>query len=133
MELTRRSLIVRGGMASGVLALGAASALATSPKTHKAKIVITGGHPGDPEYGCGGTIASFAEQGHEGVLRYLNDGPWPPTPAGTRLAAAAQAGGRLGARPSYAGQKNGAAIVDTIRYEDVAQRLTAEAPDAVFT
>jgi len=23
----------------------------------KLKIVVTGGHPGDPEYGCGGTIA----------------------------------------------------------------------------
>jgi hypothetical protein len=36
-------------------------------------------------------------------------------------------------RPSYAGQKNGAAIVDNIHYEDFAQRLDAEAPDAVFT
>jgi LmbE family N-acetylglucosaminyl deacetylase len=36
-------------------------------------------------------------------------------------------------RSSYAGQKNGAAIVDNIHYEDFAQRLDAEAPDAVFT
>jgi N-acetylglucosamine malate deacetylase 1 len=133
MKWTRRSLIVRGGMASGALAFGAASAVVTSPKAHKAKIVATGGHPGDPEYGCGGTIASFAEQGHEVVLLYLNDGAWPPTPAGTRLAEAKKACELLGARPSYAGQKNDAAIVDNIHYEDFAQRLDAEAPDAVFT
>ena len=133
MEWTRRSLIVRGGMASGALAFGATSVVAALPKAHKAKIVVTGGHPGDPEYGCGGTIATFAEQGHEVVLLYLNDGAWPPTPVETRLAEAKKACELLGARPSYAGQKNGAAIVDNIHYEDFAKRLDAEAPDAVFT
>src|ERR1700759_2926205 len=133
MELTRRALIVRGGMASGVVAFGATSAFATSPKAHKAKIVGTGGHPGDPEYGCGGTIATLTEEGHEVVLLYLNDGAWPPTSAETRLAEAKRACELLGARPSYAGQKNSAAIVDNIHYEDFAKRLDAEAPDAVFT
>jgi LmbE family N-acetylglucosaminyl deacetylase len=66
-------------------------------------------------------------------LLYLNDGAWPPTPAETRLAEAKKACELLGARPSYAGQKNGAAIVDNIHYEDFAKRLDAEAPDAVFT
>src|SRR6201990_1786387 len=133
MELTRRALIVRGGMASGALALGAASAVATSPKAHKAKIVVTGGHPGDPEYGCGGTIATLTEEGHEVVLLYLSDGAWPPSPSETRLAEAKRACELLGARPSYAGQRNGAAIVDNSHYEDFAKRLDDEAPDAVFT
>jgi N-acetylglucosamine malate deacetylase 1 len=97
MELTRRALIVRGGMASGALALGGASAVATSPKAHKAKIVVTGGHPGDPEYGCGGTIATLTEEGHEVVLLYLNDGAWPPIPSETRLAEAKRACELLGA------------------------------------
>lgn len=132
MELTRRSLLVRGGMVSGSLALGGASAIA-APNAHKAKIVVTGGHPGDPEYGCGGIIATFAERGYEVVLLYLNDGAWPPTAAATRLAEAKRACELLGARSSYAGQKNGAAIVDNIHYEDFAGRLHAEAPDAVFT
>jgi LmbE family N-acetylglucosaminyl deacetylase len=133
MELTRRSLIVRGGMVSGALAFSAASTITASSDTHKPKIVVTGGHPGDPEYGCGGTIATLTERGHDVVLLYLNDGAWPPTPAATRLAEAKRACELLGGRPSYAGQKNGAAIVDNIRYEDFAQRLNAEAPDAVFT
>jgi N-acetylglucosamine malate deacetylase 1 len=133
MELTRRSLIVRGSMASGAMALGAVSPIGALPKSRKLKIVVTGGHPGDPEYGCGGTIASFAEQGHEVVLLYLNDGAWPPTPAATRLAEAKRACELLGARPAYAGQKNGAAIVDNVHYEEFEKQLNAEAPDALFT
>ena len=69
------------------------------------KDLVTGGHPGDPEYGRGGMIAAFVEQGHEVVLLYLNDGAWPPTPAETRLAEAKKAGELLGARPSYAPTK----------------------------
>jgi LmbE family N-acetylglucosaminyl deacetylase len=133
MELTRRSLIVRGGMVSGALAFSAASTITASSDTHKPKIVVTGGHPGDPEYGCGGTIATLTERGHDVVLLYLNDGAWPPTAAATRLAEAKRACELLGARPSYAGQMNGAAIVDNNHYEDFARRLNAEAPDAVFT
>ena len=40
----------------------------------KLKIVVTGGHPGDPEYGCGGTIAHYTDLGHDVVLLYLNKG-----------------------------------------------------------
>ena len=28
------------------------------------KIIVTGGHPGDPEYGCGGTIARLKLKSH---------------------------------------------------------------------
>jgi N-acetylglucosamine malate deacetylase 1 len=133
MEWTRRSLIVRGGIASGAVALGGVSSIAASPKPRKTKVIVAGGHPGDPEYGCGGTIASLVEQGHEVILLYLNDGAWPPTSATTRLAEAKRACELLGARPAYAGQRNGAAIVDNVHYEAFARHLDAEAPDAVFT
>jgi hypothetical protein len=45
--------------------------------------MVTGGHPGDPEYGCGGTIARYADQGHDVALVYLNRGEksCPETPA----------------------------------------------------
>ena len=35
------------------------------------KIVIAGGHPGDPECGCGGTVARYTALGAEVVLLYL--------------------------------------------------------------
>src|SRR3979409_1290602 len=47
------------------------------------KIIVTGGHPGDPEYGCGGTIARYADLGHEIVLLYLNEGD-PPEKTGPK-------------------------------------------------
>ena len=53
------------------------------------KIVVAGGHPGDPEYGCGGTIARCAQLGHDIVLLYLNEGEPPGrSRTGTRVAEA---------------------------------------------
>jgi LmbE family N-acetylglucosaminyl deacetylase len=133
MAWTRRSLIARGGLTAGALALRGAGAGAEASKIDKQKVVVTGGHPGDPEYGCGGTIARLTAMGYEVVLLYLNDGAWPPTPASTRLAEAKRACEVLGAQPAYAGQINGAAIVDNAHYEALDRQLAAEAPKAVFT
>ena len=97
------------------------------------KVIVAGGHPGDPEYGCGGTAARLTEKGHEVVLLYLNDGAWPPAGAAVRRAEATQACAALRARAAYAGQTNGAAVVDSASYDRYAKVLEAEAPDAVFT
>ena len=88
---------------------------------------------GDPEYGCGGTISRLTSLGHEVVLLYLNDGAWPPTPAATRIAEAKKACEILHARPLYADQQNGHAIVDNAHYEAYATLLAAEKPDVVIT
>ena len=85
-------------------------------------MIVAGGHPGDPEYGCGGTIARYTELGHEVVLLYLNRGEWPENPLledakSVRIAEAKKACEILKARPAYAGQLNGAAIVDPAHYE----------------
>ncbi len=100
---------------------------------HKCKIVITGGHPGDPEYGCGGTIARFTTLGHDVVLLYLNDGAWQPTSSAIRIAEAKKACEILKARPAYANQINGHAIVDSQHYQEFQSILEKESPDAVFT
>ena len=99
------------------------------------KVVVTGGHPGDPEYGCGGTIARYAELGHEVVLLYLNDGdpPTKPGPKGLRITEAKNACEILGARPLFAGQIDGAAVVDAAHYEAFRKILELERPDVVFT
>ena len=98
------------------------------------KVIVTGGHPGDPEYGCGGTIARYTDLGHEVVLLYLNKGEWPPRDAGiSRVAEAAKACEILKARPLYAGQFNSQAVVDAAHYEAFRKILEAERPDAVFT
>ena len=127
------------GWAGTALAAGLplAAAAATSNKERKLKVVVTGGHPGDPEYGCGGTIARYADLGHEVVLLYLNKGD--PTAKSAdeaspiRVIEAKKACEILKARPAYAGQIDGKAVVDPIRYEEFRKLLEAERPDIVFT
>jgi LmbE family N-acetylglucosaminyl deacetylase len=138
MVLTRRSLLLNGGILTGAVATGVSEGMPANSGIlqtagPKLKIVIAGGHPGDPEYACGGTIAKFTQQGHEVVLLYLNDGAWPPTSAATRMAEAKHACEILKARPAYASQQNGNATVDKAHYERFASIIEAEAPDAVFT
>ncbi len=85
--VTRRGLLGRAGLLGSLLAVGTEDPPALSSEgppedRRKFKVVVTGGHPGDPEYGCGGTIACYAELGHDVVLLYLNDGERPGKPPG---------------------------------------------------
>src|SRR6478752_9884850 len=132
--MNRREMLQTAGLLAGSAAANAiaqTSSGSTLPQ-RKLKIIVTGGHPGDPEYGCGGTIARLTALGHEVVLLYLNDGAWPPTPASTRIAEAAKACAILKARPAYAGQSNGHAIVDSDHYEAFQKIFAVEKPDAVL-
>jgi LmbE family N-acetylglucosaminyl deacetylase len=98
------------------------------------KVVVTGGHPGDPEYGCGGTIARYTALGHDVVLLYLNRGEWPPRDEGkSRVAEAKNACEILKARPLYAGQFNSKAVVDADHYEAFRKIIESEQPDVIFT
>jgi len=109
------------------------------PSTHVLKIVVAGGHPGDPECGCAGTVARYADLGHEVVLLYLNRGEGYcggaslGRCASIRTAEALNACRSLKARAAFAGQHDGRAIVDAPHYEAFARMLAAESPDAVFT
>jgi LmbE family N-acetylglucosaminyl deacetylase len=137
MKISRRDLLVStGGLASGIV-LGTAEPAAAQVRppqgSRKIKAIVCGGHPGDPEYGCGGTIARLTQLGHEVVLLYLNDGGWPPTSSSVRMAEAAKACEALKARPAYAQQTNGHAIVDRSHYDDFQKQIAAERPDAVIT
>lgn len=124
-----------GGLVAGAIVVDAASQNSSGAvqASRKYKIVVTGGHPGDPEYGCGGTIARLTSMGHEVALLYLNDGAWEQTYAATRMAEAKKACEILKARPAYADQKNGHAIVDNEHYQAFQGILERESPDAVFT
>jgi len=136
--VTRRDVLRgAGGLASalvfGAPVTGASAEVQVATNDRKLKLVVAGGHPGDPEYGCGGTVARLTGLGHRVVLIYLNDGAWPPTDAATRIAEAKKACEVLNATPAYAGQMNGHAIVDNLHYEQFAKLIDAEKPDAVFT
>ena len=77
---------------------------------------MTGGHPGDPEYACGGTIARYTDLGHEVTLLYLNkgEGGCPHKTAqecsATRVAEAEKACEILKAHPAFAGRLTGSQL-----------------------
>lgn len=143
--IARRELLIRAGWLGAGLDIGlplpdsraeSRSALQQS-ETPKLKVIFAGGHPGDQEYGCGGTIARYTSKGHEVVLLYLNNGEWPSSmggaPAATRMAEAKRACEILGARPAYAGQINGRAVVDQSHYDEYLKIIQVERPDVVFS
>jgi LmbE family N-acetylglucosaminyl deacetylase len=105
----------------------------------KWKVVVTGGHPGDPEYGCGGTIARYTDAGHDVTLLYLNRGEkhCPETAdeaaANPRVAEAKRACAILKARPVFAAQCDAHAVVDAQRYDEFRTLIEAESPDVLFT
>src|SRR5690242_13677782 len=96
------------------------------------KVVVTGGHPGDAEGGCAGTIARLTDPGHSVVLLYPNRGEGYCGGAkldecsAIRTAEAEKACKILGARASFAGQYDGRAVVDPAHYDSFARLLTAE-------
>lgn len=134
--ISRRHMLNR----TGLLAAAAATTLpgtqsaadpARDPKP-KLKVIVTGGHPGDPEYGCGGTIARYSNLGHNVVLLYLNRGEGNDKNQ-VRVAEANKACEILKARAVFAGQVDGKAVVDQAQYEAFHQLLKAQSPDVVFT
>jgi LmbE family N-acetylglucosaminyl deacetylase len=144
-SITRRKILSGAGRLGAALTAGlpvleaASEAQPVWPQAGgpRLKIVVAGGHPGDPEYGCGGTIARYSNTGHDVVLLYLNNGEWPArlggAPAATRLAEARKACEILKARPAFAGQINGKAVVDPAHYDQYEKILEAERPDIVLT
>ena len=105
----------------------------------KLRVVVTGGHPGDPECGCGGTIARYTELGHEVVVMYLNRGEGYcgkeelKDCARIRTAEAEKACASLKAGAAFVGQYDGRGVVDAAHYEEFRRLLEAEKPDVVFT
>ena len=103
------------------------------------KIVIAGGHPGDPECGCAGTAARLTARGDQVVLLYLNRGEGYcggqalDRCGAIRTREAESACRILNARPAFAGQYDGRAVVDAEHYNAFVQLLGDENPDAVFT
>ena len=139
-HLTRRKLLAGASGLGWAFASGRPTPAAGAPPDEpraprRLKIVVTGGHPGDPEYGCGGTVARYTDLGHDVVLLYLNRGEWPPSSdaGGGRMAEAAKGCEILGARPLYAGLVNSKAVVDADHYAAFRKIIEAQRPDAVFT
>jgi LmbE family N-acetylglucosaminyl deacetylase len=113
--------------------------IAQTPAASTLKVVCTGGHPDDPESGCGGTLARYAGMGHAVTIIYLTRGEAGiagkshDEAAGIRSTEAESACKILRAKPVFAGQIDGATVIDSKALESFRSRLLAERPDIVFT
>jgi LmbE family N-acetylglucosaminyl deacetylase len=122
-----------------MLASGAALPLLAQSSAGPLKIIFAGGHPGDPECGCAGTITRYTDLGHDVALLYLNRGEGfcggasLARCAAIRTAEARHACQILKARAAFADQYDGRAVVDAAHYAAFAGLLAAESPDLVFT
>lgn len=105
----------------------------------KLKVLVTGGHPGDPEYGCGGTIARFTEAGHEVTILYLNrgekgcSGKSADACGAIRTAEANDACRILKAKPIFAKLVDGEAVVSPATYTSFQELVDGEQPGVILT
>ena len=103
------------------------------------RVVVVGGHPDDPESGCGGTMARLAGAGHSVVALYLTRGEAGipgrshEEAARIRTAEAQRACAVLGVRSLFAGQVDGDSHVDRAAYAAMHDLLERERPDLLFT
>jgi len=136
---TRRQFVK--STVAGLSLLTLPSLLSASPKNvaEKKKIVCVGGHPDDPESGCGGTLAKLVNLGHEVTIIYLTTGEAGITgkshdeAATIRKQEAINACKVLNAKPVFAGQIDGAAIVSNETLQHLQNLVNDERPDIVFT
>ena len=142
-EFLKLSAMGMGGLATPGWLIGqknerAAFAVPSGPGK-KLNIVCVGAHPGDPEFGCGGTLARFSEAGHALTLIYLTRGEaGDPSKsyaesAALRTREAEKACEILRAKALFAGQIDAHAELNQTRNEEMTRLILGQNPDIVFT
>ena len=103
------------------------------------KVICIGGHPDDPESGCGGTLARYVESGHSVTIVYLTRGERGIRDKGLdesakiRTAECEKACQIMGARPRFFGQIDGATEITRGHVDTMTKILGEEKPDVIFT
>ena len=132
----RRQFLKETGLGLGFLASPKSTNISYSGKK---KIVCLGGHPDDPESGCGGTLAKFVKNGHEVTIIYLTTGEAGipgkshEEAAKIRKKEALNASEILKTKPIFAGQIDGDTIMDNIWVKKITELIKKEKPDILFT
>ena len=139
MTNSRRNFVKQAGASIGALSLPSLLQAAPVDNINKKKIVCLGGHPDDPESGCGGTLAKLRKAGHDVTIIYLTTGEAgiPGTShdkaASIRKAEAIAACKILDAKYIFAGQIDGDSIMNNEWAEKIKTIIANENPDIVFT
>jgi LmbE family N-acetylglucosaminyl deacetylase len=136
---TRRTFVKNTAAGLSLLTLPDLLSAAAHAPAAKKKIVCVGGHPDDPESGCGGTLAKLVNLGHEVTIIYLTTGEAGipgasyDEAAKTRKQEAVNACKILNARPVFAGQIDGDTVVSNDTLKHLQNLINDEKPDIVFT
>jgi LmbE family N-acetylglucosaminyl deacetylase len=101
-------------------------------------VVVAGGHPGDPEYGCGGTIAKLTQAGYRVTLLYLNRGekgcgPTRSDCGAVRTKEAEAACRILNATPLFGSEVDGESALDDAAYSKFDELIGKEEPELIIT
>jgi len=140
-KITRRNMLRLSSQYAGLVGAGLpllGQDRSANPQ-RRLKVIVAGGHPDDPESGCGGTIARYSDLGHEVVILYLTrgeagiNGKSHQEAAAIRSAECEKACAILKARPLFAGQIDGSTEVNADRYNEFRNLLEAQRPNVVFT
>src|SRR5258705_6925217 len=117
-DFIKLSAMVLGGAAISPVVKASDLINPTGKEDKKLKIVCIGAHPGDPEFGCGGTMAKYSDAGHMVTFLYLTRGEASDPKksysemAALRTAEANVACKVLNAKPMFAGQVDGNTVLD---------------------
>ncbi|MBD0353051.1 MAG: PIG-L family deacetylase [Flavisolibacter sp.] len=105
----------------------------------KLTVVCVGGHPDDPESGCGGTLSLYAQAGHSVSIVYLTRGEAGIQGKNYQEAAAIRtkeseaACKIIGATPYFLGQTDGSTHFDKEAIKNLHELLQKIKPDILFT
>jgi len=138
-DLTRR-----GFVGQSLVAVAGATALPLAAAEREAgaarlSVLCVGGHPDDPESGCGGTLARYAALGHAVTILYLTrgergiDGKSLDEAARIRSAESEAACKILGATAAFFGQIDGATELNHTHVDAMRRFFATAKPDLVFT
>ena len=140
-DVTRRAFLrqsaatVGPAFAAGLLPLSTARA---EPAADRLSVVCIGGHPDDPESGCGGTLARYAAAGHTVTIIYLTrgergiEGKSLDEAARIRTAESEAACRILGATPRFFGQVDGATQLAHDHVDAMTKLVAAAKPDVIL-
>jgi LmbE family N-acetylglucosaminyl deacetylase len=136
---SRRDFIKNSTLSLGLISLPSLLSAEKNSTGKGKKIVCIGGHPDDPESGCGGTLAKLKNAGHEVTLIYLTTGEAGipgkshDEAAAIRKQEAIDACKVLEAKPVFAGQVDGDTIFNNEWLAKIQKLIIDEKPDIVFT
>lgn len=140
--IERRDFVKSSAMGFGAMSLSPLTKLSSSAdKTQQDKlnILCVGAHPGDPEFGCGGTMAKYSNAGNTVTFLYLTRGEAYDNnqsiakSAELRTKEAEISCKVLKAVPLFAGQIDGNTELNKQKNEDTTKLILEQKPDIVFT